>query len=139
MSAATALYGPQSQYVPVDTRHIHFEETLATVKDMTDINFTSHNVDGEAPFRTASLIQLNTQVNGQTVQIEAPLVITGESLEDLDVVYNPELVSRQEMEGATARALWEGSSRISKNIALDEDQRIRDTASNMLADRPFRN
>ena len=138
VSASAALYRPGSLWAPVDPRHPGQPEN-GTPARMTDVQFETGLTTGHPPVMTTPQITLSAQVNGEGITLEAPFVITGDSLAELEVAYNPDLTGRAEIVSAIARALWEGGERIAKNVAEDEDAELRQQVEIMLANHEFRN
>ena len=82
VSASAALYRPGSLWAPVDPRHPGQPEN-GTPARMTDVQFETGLTTGHPPVMTTPQITLSAQVNGEGITLEAPFVITGDSLAEL--------------------------------------------------------
>ena len=138
VAVAEGLYRSNSRYIPVDPRWSSDPEALKSAQRITAVRFDHAAPESDGPVRRAEWITMTAGLTGVSIDLAVPYMMTDSDTPlGLEVVYNPALTTREEMASAMTRALWEGSSRIPKNIALEYDENTRARVDQALASCQF--
>ena len=126
VTVADGLYRIPTGYVPVHPRWCSDPQALGPAQKLTAVKFDHADPRGNAPVRQAAWITMTVRLTNGRIELAIPYILAhSDSPLGLDVLYNPALTAREELAGAMTRALWEGSARIPKDIALDCDEETR--------------
>ena len=134
VAVAEGLYRSNSRYIPVDPRWSSDPEALKSAQRIRAVRFDHAVPESDGPVRRAEWITMAAWLTGISIDLAVPYTMTlTDTPLGIEVVYNPALTTREEMASAMTRALWEGSSRIPKNIALEYDGEHRARVNQALA------
>ena len=123
-SAAHALYQAPEGPVPVDHRWSHPPEAIKNVSPLRNIKFTVTGETGTSPLKRADEIILTFELDGETVDVNAPLLIRGQTKDDVEMVLTRDGSIDSGIEVAL-RTLHESYDGIPAHIADDEIEALR--------------
>ena len=123
-SAAHALYQSRTGPVPVYDRWSNPPEAMKHAKPVTGLRFKTTREIGTGPVKAAETITLTFELEGETLDIDAPLLVRGDNDENIEIVLTPHGDLETAIEVAV-RTLYEAYDGIPRDTAEEDLDRLR--------------